>query len=117
MKRTRIISPNHHARKVVCTVSAAALMLGVSDAATVGLSFRVNYCADSRYTAAPVSMTAFGIAPSGWQNLTPMNTGYGCGANTGPYTLSQVIDTTTSTGGLNPLPNGSLSLTWSADTA
>jgi hypothetical protein len=92
-------------------------MLGVSDAATVGLSFRVNYCADSRYTAAPVSMTAFGIGTNGWQNLTPMNTGYGCGPNSGPYTLSQVIDTTTSTDGLNPLPNGSLSLTWSADTA
>jgi hypothetical protein len=96
-------------------VSAAALMLGVSQAATVGLHFQTHYCADSRYTGFPVSMTAFGIGPSGWENLTPMDTGYGCTA--GPYALSQTINTTTSTGGLNPLPNGSLSVNWTADSA
>jgi hypothetical protein len=94
------------------------LMLGVSQAATVGLYFRVNYCADATYSATNVTMTAFGAAPSAWQNLTPMDTGYGCTpAWSGPYTLSQVINTTTSTGGLNPLPNGSLSINWSANSA
>ena len=92
-------------------------MLGVSQASTVGLHFQVNYCADSTYSGFPVTLTAFGIGPSGWQNLTPMDTGYGCSSGTGPYTLQQVINTTTSTGGLNPLPNGSLTVTWSADTA
>ena len=117
MKRARIHSSNDRTRKVACTVSAAALMLGVSQAATVGLYFRVNYCADMTYTAAPVSMTAFGIGTNAWENLMQMDTGYSCSSGSGPYTLSQVVDTTTSTGGLNPLPNGSLSITWSADTA
>jgi hypothetical protein len=114
MKRTRLLSSNNRASKVACTVSAAALMLGVSHATTVGLFFRCNYCYDSRYTGVPVSMTAFGVAPSLWENLTPMNTGYGCSQTN---TLSQTIDTTTSTGGLNPLPNGSLTITWYGYTA
>jgi hypothetical protein len=92
-------------------------MLGVSQAATVGLHFQVHYCYDSRYTGFPVTMTAFGIGTNGWENLSQMDTGYGCSSGKGPYTLSQVVDATTSTGGLNPLPNGSLSITWSADTA
>lgn len=118
MKRARTISFNNRARKVACTVSAAALMLGVSQAATVGLHFQVNYCYASSYSGFPVTLTAFGIAPVGWENLAPMDTGYGCGASgTGPYALSQVVDTTTSTNGLNPLPNGSLTVTWSASTA
>jgi len=75
MKRARTFTSHDRTRKVACTVSAAALMLGVSQAATVGLYFRVNYCTDMRYTAAPVSMTAFGVAPSGWENLTQMDTG------------------------------------------
>jgi len=118
MKRTHAYSPNNRARKVACTVSAAALMLGVSEAATVGLFFRVNYCGSPCYNGLPVATTAFGVASNGWENLLPMNTGYdGCNNPSGPYTLSQVIDTTTSTNGLNPLPNGSLSITWTADTA
>jgi hypothetical protein len=44
-----------------------------------------------------------------------MDTGYGCTADY--YTLNEVIDTTSSTNGLNPLPNGSLNLTWSGYTA
>jgi hypothetical protein len=117
MKKSRSYSHDHPVRKVACTVSAAALMLGVSQAATVGLHFQVNYCLDSRYTGFPVTMTAFGIGTNAWENLTKMDTGYGCSGGSGPYTLSQVVDTTTSTDGLNPLPNGSLSITWSADTA
>ncbi|HWV99833.1 MAG TPA: LamG-like jellyroll fold domain-containing protein [Candidatus Acidoferrum sp.] len=113
MKRKRFGSPNPNARKVACTVSAAALMLGVSQAATVGLHFQLNYCADARYTGFPVTMTAFGISTNGWENLTEINTGYGCA---GVYvTLNEIIDTTTSTGGLNPLPNGSINVTWSAN--
>jgi Concanavalin A-like lectin/glucanases superfamily/Immunoglobulin domain len=92
-------------------------MLGVSQAATVGLHFQVHYCYDGRYTGFPVTMTAFGVGTNGWENLQQMNTGYGCGGGTPPYTLSAIISTTTSTDGLNPLPNGSLNVTWSADTA
>jgi hypothetical protein len=104
-------------KKVACTVSAAALMLGVSSAATIGLHFQDNYCASAPYTGFPVTLTAFGIAPSGWENLTQMDTGYGCVPNMVIYTLNEVIDSTTSTDGLNPLPNGSLSVTWSANGA
>jgi hypothetical protein len=114
MKRTRLSSPNHGTgKKVACTVSAAALMLGVSQAATVGLHFQLNYCGNGQYSGFPVSLTAFGIPPSGWENLQMMQAGY-CPGDLLFYTLNQVVDTTTSTGGLNPLPNGSLNVTWSS---
>ena len=108
------MNPNRRrgARRAVCTVSAAALMLGVSQAATVGLHFQANYCSAASYTGAIVTSTAFGIPPSGWEYLTPMDTGYGC--DPGPFTLNEVIDTTTSTNGLNPLVRGSLNVTWTA---
>lgn len=79
-----------------------------------------NYCGGAySYTGFPVTMTAFGIAPSGWENLAMMDTGYSCNGLSpqGIYTTNQVINTTTSTNGLNPLPNGSLSVTWSANGA
>ena len=115
MKRPHSYSSNNRARKVVCTVSAAALMLGVSQAATVGFNFQVNYCAAPSYAGAVVTAQAFGIGTNGWQSLSQMDTGYGCTANY--YTLNQVINSSSSGGGLNPLPNGSLNLTWSAYTA
>ncbi len=99
------------------SVSAAALMLGVSHAATVGFNFQANYCSAPSYAGAVVTAPAFGINPTGWENLTQMDNGYGSCAGPLDYTLSETINTTTSTDGLNPLPNGSLSLTWSAATA
>lgn len=118
MKKLRPIHRKPHVKKVACTVSAAALMLGVSHAATVAMHFQENYCGSASYSGFPVTLTAFGIAPSGWQNLTPMDTGYGsCTGHLAIYTLNETITTTTSTGGLNPLPNGSLSVTWTANTA
>jgi hypothetical protein len=111
---------NSRNKKIACTVSAAALMLGVSSAATIGLHFQENYCADHRYSGYPVTMTAFGIDPSGWENLLPMDTGYGgCPLASAPwgYTTNEIIDTTTSINGLNPLPNGSLNVTWWGPTA
>jgi hypothetical protein len=98
-------------------------MLGVSSAATVGLHFQVNYCDSQDYSGFPVTLTAFGIPPSGWQNLTQMDTGYGCGAYPQPgvgnyFTLQQNgIGSTNTSAGLNPLPNGSLNVAWSAYTA
>jgi hypothetical protein len=114
MKKTRSHSSNR-ARKMACTVSAAALMLGVSQAATVGLNFQVNYCADPRYAGFNVTATAFGIGTNQWESLTPMDTGYGCGATIA--TLNQLINTSTLGGGLHPLPNGSLNVSWSANMA
>jgi hypothetical protein len=116
MKRSNFGSTKR-AAKAVCTVSAAALMLGVSEAATVGLHFQVNYCYNQSYSGFLVTLPAFGIGTNGWENLQQMNTGYGCGGGTPPYTLSTMISTTTSTGGLNPLPSGALTVAWSADTA
>src|SRR5271154_835986 len=104
-------------KKVACTVSADGLMLGVSSAATVGLHFQVNYCDSQDYTGFPVTLTAFGIPPSGWQNLTPMDTGYGCSSYPQPgvgdyFTLQEDgIGSTNTSPGLNPLPNGSLNVT------
>jgi len=98
----------------VCTVSAAALMLGVSQAATVGFNFQANYCSASSYSGAVVTAPAFGIPVNGWQSLTPIGTGYGC--DPAFQTLSEIINTTTSTDGLNPLPSGSLTVNWSAYT-
>jgi hypothetical protein len=114
MKRIRLSSPkNGTGKKVACTVSAAALMLGVSQAATVGLHFQLNYCGNAQYSGFPVSLTAFGIPPSSWENLKMMECGY-CTGDLAFYSLNQIVDTTTSTGGLNPLPNGSLTVTWSS---
>jgi hypothetical protein len=117
MKRLRIPSISPRNKKIAGTISAAALMLGVSSAATVGLHFQDNYCGSPTYTGYEVQLTAFGVAPGGWENLTPMNTGYdGCSGPLG-YTFNEVIDSTTSTNGLNPIPNGSLDVTWFGPTA
>ncbi len=104
-------------KKVACTVSAAALMLGVSSAATIGLHFQENYCGAPAYSGYPVTLTAFGIAPSSWENLLPMDTGYSSCSGPLSYNFTELIDTTTSTNGINPLPNGSLTVTWSGPTA
>ncbi len=102
-------------KKIACTVSASALMLGVSSAITVGLHFQCDYYCSSnlRYTGYPVTLTAFGVPPNGWENLYEMPTGYHSCAFTSPgYLTNEVIDTDTSTNGLNPLPNGSIGVTW-----
>jgi len=64
-----------------------------------------------------VTAPAFGIDTNAWESLTQMATGYGCGATPNFQTLTEVISTNTSGGGLNPLPAGSLTVTWSAYTA
>ena len=60
------------------TVSAAALMLGASQGATVGFNFQANYCYAAAYSGAVVTASAFGVGRDNWANLTPMDTGYGC---------------------------------------
>lgn len=101
---------------VACTVSAAALMLGVSQSATVGFNFQNDYCGSTASYVNFVQATAFGIPTNSWENLTAMGTGYSsCHAVS--FSLNEVIDTTTSSGGLNRLPNGSITVTWSAPTA
>jgi hypothetical protein len=117
MKKRNASVGSGRTKQVVCTVSAAALMLGVSEAATVGLHFQEHYCNYADYSGFVVSLMAFGIAPDNWQNLTPMETGYSTCDPLQLYNLSEVIDTTTSTNGLNPLPNGSLTVAWSANGA
>ena len=117
MKRPHVAVKSSRNKKIACTVSAAALMLGVSSAATIGLHFQENYCGSAAYSGYPVTLAAFGIASNGWENLTPMNTGYGSCSGPLGYNLSEVINTNTSTDGLNRLPNGSLSLNWFGPTA
>jgi Concanavalin A-like lectin/glucanases superfamily len=103
-------------KKLACTVSAAALMLGVSHAAVVGINFQVNWseAGTPGYTGFPVTATAFGIPATNWENVTPMDTGYSAA---GPFSLTETIDSTNNTGGLNPLPNGALNLSWQANAA
>ncbi len=116
MKKSRFASHREPAKKSACTISAAALMLGVSQAATVGFNFQCNYCGAHSYSGAVVTAPAFGIGTNAWESLPQMDTGYGCPA--AYYTLDQVIDNTTLPGtGLNPLPQGSIHVTWSGYTA
>jgi hypothetical protein len=119
MKRPLGSMISSRSKKVACTVSAAALMLGVSSAATVGLHFQCSYsCGASAYGGFPVTLTAFGVPPSQWENLLPTGTGYGSCVWVAPgYETNEIIDTTTSTNGLNPLPNGSVDVTWFANCA
>ena len=105
-------------KKIACVVSAAALMLGVSSATTIGLHFQDNYCGAPAYSGFVVTKTAFGIPTNNWENLLPMDTGVSSCSGPLTYTLGpELIDSTTSTNGLNPLPNGSISITWSGSTA
>jgi hypothetical protein len=111
-------SQKHAAKTAACTVSAAALMLGVSEAATIGINFQADYCGTPSLSGYIVTTTAFGIPPSGWENLTQMMTGYGSApCDQLSYSLSEVFNTTTSDGSLNPLPNGSVTVNWTASTA
>jgi hypothetical protein len=91
-------------------------MLGVSQGATVGLKFTVDYCGYANYVNY-VNAPAFGIPMNQWQNLTAMGTGYNSCSGTLYYNLSEVIDTTTATNGLHPLPTGSLTVNWGGATA
>jgi hypothetical protein len=115
MRRIRDSREQCAVKQAACTISAAALMLGVSQAATVGFNFQTHYCAAASYSGAVVTAPAFGIGTNGWESLSQMDTGYGCAA--GYYSLTQTIDTTSSGSGLNPLPNGALNLSWSGYTA
>lgn len=90
-------------------------MLGVSQAATVGFNFQTHYCAADSYSGAVVTAPAFGIGTNHWESLAQMDTGYNCAPDY--YVLSNIINTTTSDGGLTPLPQGSLNVTWSGYTA
>ncbi len=91
-------------------------MLGVSHAASIGFNFQTDYCGLGGYRN-NVTATAFGIPAGSWENLTPMMTGFGdTPCDQLAYTLNEVISTN-STGGLNPLPNGSLTINWNAPTA
>jgi len=91
-------------------------MLGASQAATIGLKFTVDYCGFGNYVNY-VNAPAFGIPMDQWENLTAMGTGYNACSSTTFFNLNEVIDTTTSTGGLHALPRGSLTLNWSGATA
>ena len=113
----KLPSPNApRNKKIACVVSAAALMLGVSSAATVGLHFQDNYCGSPAYSGYVVTLPAFGIPTNGWENLAPVPTSYSSCMWVSPgYTNAELIDIDTSTNGLNPLPNGSINVTWFAN--
>jgi hypothetical protein len=118
MKKLTLSSVVSRNKKIACTISAAALMLGVSSAATVGLHFQENYCGAPAYSGYLVTLTAFGIESNGWENLLPMDTGYSSCKGPLGYDLGpELIDTTTTTNGLNPLPNGALTVSWFGPTA
>ena len=115
MKKLRFPSSPMEAHKAALSVSAAALMLGASHAATVGFNFQCNYCANYAFSGAVITAPAFGIGTNSWESLTPMNSGIGCLPNY--LTQTQVVNTASAGGGLNPLPAGSVTVTWAAYTA
>jgi hypothetical protein len=107
-------------KTLASSIPAAALMLGVSQAATVGFNFQSTglgcYCADCCpdvwWNGTPVTGPAFGMAANAWETLAPMPN---C---PGPYdTLDEVVDSKNTQSWLHPLPNGSLHVTWSAASA
>ncbi|HZR18109.1 MAG TPA: LamG-like jellyroll fold domain-containing protein [Verrucomicrobiae bacterium] len=112
MKKKRFEDKNGARKHAACTVSAAALMLGVSQAATVGFNFQTHYCGTESYSGSVVTAPAFGIGTNDWESLTQMDTGYSSCAGMN-FSLTETINTTSSTNGLNPLPSGSLTLNWS----
>ena len=69
MSKIRSRIGKKHAKQAACTISAAALMLGVSEAATVGFNFQANYCYNAGYSGAVVTATAFGIGTNEWESL------------------------------------------------
>lgn len=93
-------------------------MLGVSSAATVAFNFQCDYCGAASYSGAVVTAPAFGVGVNAWESLTQMKCGYGC--SPAFNALSEVVDataTTSGTPGLHALPNGSITVSWSAYTA
>jgi len=80
MKRIRNPREKCSVKQAACTISAEALMLGVSQAATVGFNFQTHYCSQASYNGAVVTAPAFGIGTNGWESLPQMDTGYGCAA-------------------------------------
>lgn len=95
-------------------------MLGVSQAATIGINFQVDYSDGGApsYTGMQIAASALGIPVAEWQSLYPTPTGYNNqGTAPGPYTLSEVLSTSPVDQGLHPLPNGQLNITWTASAA
>jgi hypothetical protein len=104
-------------------------MLGITHAATVGINFPVSYSSVVGNYVNYVNAPAFGIPQSGWQSLSPTGTGYGgatdnllylYGINVIDTTMQAPVNTSPQPGGqpafanqfLNPLPNGSLTVSW-----
>ncbi|HXU79651.1 MAG TPA: hypothetical protein VN794_23925, partial [Methylomirabilota bacterium] len=81
----------------VLSVPAAALMLGSSQGAQIGINFQADWSPYTSYSGKPVTATALGIDPGGWFNMLPVSTG-------APAKNSQVLS----------LPGGkSLLVSWS----
>jgi hypothetical protein len=65
-----------------------------------------------------VTAPAFGIGTNAWQSLPPIDTGYGpCVNGCAAFALGQVINTSSSGNGLNPLPNGSVTVIYTGSSA
>jgi hypothetical protein len=107
MKRLRSHPPGR-ALTAAAAVSAAALMLGVSQAATVGFNFQWTYCSYSYAILSPgalVTADAFGLDAGEWVSLEPMCIEANSWGNIAePYTLKEAVG----------VPNGSVRVTWSA---
>lgn len=56
-------------------VSASALMLGMSQAATIGINWTTTFAGYGAPSGAIVTQTAFGVAPADWTNIASAPTG------------------------------------------
>jgi Immunoglobulin I-set domain len=88
-------------KQLALSVPAAALMLGSSQGAEVGINFQADWAPYTSYTGKPVTATAFGIDPANWYNMDAVSTG----------ATARTNQTITLPGG------GTLLLSWSAENA
>ncbi|HWX22817.1 MAG TPA: LamG-like jellyroll fold domain-containing protein [Candidatus Binatia bacterium] len=59
-------------KQTALAVPAAALMLGSSQGAEIGINFQDDYTGYASYSGKPVTATAFGIDPTNWFNMVPI---------------------------------------------
>jgi hypothetical protein len=62
-------------KQMALAVPAAALMLGSSQGAQIGINFQADSSPYTSYSGKPVTATAFGIDPAHWFSMAPIPTG------------------------------------------
>jgi hypothetical protein len=64
---------NKSFKQAALALPAAALMLGSSQGAEIGINFQIDFSPYTSYSGKPVTATAFGIDPTNWFNMDPVS--------------------------------------------